>query len=98
MLQLVCSSSASPTFRRCERRVLDLPTPATRFLGRERELFEAASVWLERDPRMLTIIGPGGTGKTRFSIELARFLAEDADGGTVFVRSHPFATQQWWCP
>jgi class 3 adenylate cyclase len=68
---------------------LDLPTPATHFLGRERELFEAASVWLDRDPRLLTIIGPGGTGKTRFSIELARFLAEEADGGTVFVPLAP---------
>ena len=68
---------------------VDLPTPATRFLGRERELFEAATVWLDRDPRLLTIIGPGGTGKTRFSIELARFLAEEADGGTVFVPLAP---------
>ncbi|MEJ7792199.1 MAG: adenylate/guanylate cyclase domain-containing protein [Gaiellaceae bacterium] len=68
---------------------VDLPTAATRFLGRERELFEAASVWLDRHPRLLTIIGPGGTGKTRFSIELARFLAEEADGGTVFVPLAP---------
>ena len=62
-----------------------LPTPATPFLGRERELFEAVTVVLERDPRVLTIVGPGGTGKTRFAIELARLLAEAADGGTVFV-------------
>jgi hypothetical protein len=48
-----------------------------------------ATVWLDRDPRLLTIIGPGGTGKTRFSIERARFLAEDADGGTVFVPLAP---------
>ena len=68
---------------------VDLPAPATHFLGRERELFEAASVWLDRDPRVLTIFGPGGTGKTRFSIELARFLAEEADGGTVFVPLAP---------
>src|SRR3954454_1149848 len=68
---------------------VDLPTPATHFLGRERELFDAASLWLDRDPRLLTIIGPGGTGKTRFSIELARFLAEEADGGTVFVPLAP---------
>ena len=46
-------------------------------------------MWLDRDPRVLTIIGPGGTGKTRFSIELARFLAEEADGGTVFVPLAP---------
>ncbi|WP_411277995.1 ATP-binding protein [Gaiella sp.] len=68
---------------------VDLPTPATAFLGRERELFEAATLWLDRIPRALTIIGPGGTGKTRFSIELARFLAEEADGGTVFVPLAP---------
>ncbi len=67
---------------------VDLPTPATPFLGREQELFDAVSLVYARDPRVLTILGPGGTGKTRFAIELARLLAEEADGGTVFV---PFA-------
>ncbi len=68
---------------------VDLPTPATHFLGRQRELFDAATLWLEREPRLLTVVGPGGTGKTRFSIELARFLADEADGGTVFVPLAP---------
>jgi predicted ATPase/class 3 adenylate cyclase len=68
---------------------VDLPRPATRFLGRERELFEAVSLVYERDPRVLTILGSGGTGKTRFAIELARLLAEDAEGGTVFVPLAP---------
>jgi predicted ATPase/class 3 adenylate cyclase len=64
---------------------VDLPQPANHFLGRERELLEAVTLWVDRVPRVLTIVGPGGTGKTRFSIELARRLAEEADGGTVFV-------------
>jgi predicted ATPase/class 3 adenylate cyclase len=68
---------------------VELPTPATRFLGRERELFDAVSVVYGHDPRVLTIVGPGGTGKTRFAIELARLLAEEADGGTVFVPLAP---------
>jgi predicted ATPase/class 3 adenylate cyclase len=68
---------------------VDLPTPATRFLGRERELFDAVSLVLERDPRVLTVVGPGGTGKTRFALELARLLAEEAVGGTVFVALSP---------
>ncbi|MBA2332367.1 MAG: adenylate/guanylate cyclase domain-containing protein, partial [Actinobacteria bacterium] len=62
-----------------------LPTPATPFLGRERELLEAVSVVLGRDPRVFTIVGPGGTGKTRFALELARLLSEEAEGGSVFV-------------
>ena len=68
---------------------VDLPRPPTRFLGRERELFEAVSLVYDEDPRVLTILGPGGTGKTRFAIELARLLADDAAGGTVFVPLAP---------
>jgi predicted ATPase/class 3 adenylate cyclase len=63
---------------------VELPTPATRFLGRERELFDAVSLVVEDEPRVLTVLGPGGTGKTRFALELCRLLAEEADGGTVF--------------
>ncbi len=68
---------------------VELPTAATTFLGREEELFEAVSLVYDHDPRVLTILGPGGTGKTRFAIELARLLAEDAAGGTVFVPLAP---------
>ena len=68
---------------------VDLPTPMTAFLGREQELLSAAALWLEREPRLLTIVGPGGAGKTRFALELARLLSEDADGGTTFVPLAP---------
>jgi predicted ATPase len=47
----------------------NLPTPVSSFLGRETELAEAEQ--LLASTRLLTITGPGGTGKTRFSIELA---------------------------
>jgi predicted ATPase/class 3 adenylate cyclase len=70
---------------------VELPVPATRFLGREHELFEAVSLVYGRDPRILTVLGPGGTGKTRFAIELCRLLAEEADGGTVFCALAPLA-------
>jgi predicted ATPase/class 3 adenylate cyclase len=68
---------------------VELPSPPTRFLGREQELFEGVSLVYERDPRVLTVVGPGGTGKTRFAIELARLLADEADGGTIFVPLAP---------
>ena len=68
---------------------IELPTPPTTFVGREHELLEAAAVVLDRDPRLLTVVGPGGAGKTRFAIELARLLADEAEGGTVFVPLAP---------
>jgi predicted ATPase/class 3 adenylate cyclase len=77
---------------------VELPTPATPFLGREQELFDAVSVVYERDPRVLTIVGSGGTGKTRFAIELARLLGDDADGGTVFVPLAPLRDAEFVVP
>jgi predicted ATPase/class 3 adenylate cyclase len=53
----------------------NLPTPASSFLGRERELYEADQ--LLRSTRLLTISGPGGQGKTRFALELARRAREE---------------------
>jgi predicted ATPase len=77
---------------------VEIPTPATPFLGREQELFDAVSLVYERDPRVLTIVGPGGTGKTRFGIELARLLGDDAEGGTVFVPLAPLRDAEFVLP
>ena len=60
-----------------------LPHPPTSFIGRERELAEAQS--LLASSRLLTLTGPGGAGKTRLAIELARRSAADFSGGAVFV-------------
>ncbi|MBV8530991.1 MAG: helix-turn-helix domain-containing protein [Candidatus Eremiobacteraeota bacterium] len=48
----------------------DLPFPATRLIGRAREVAAAAA--LLANHRLLTLVGAGGVGKTRVAIELAR--------------------------
>ncbi len=53
----------------------NLPTPASSFLGREDELYDADA--LLRSTRLLTIAGPGGQGKTRFALELATRAREE---------------------
>ena len=53
----------------------NLPTPASSFLGRQEELYEADT--LLQETRLLTITGPGGAGKTRFALELARRAREE---------------------
>ncbi|NNF05192.1 MAG: protein kinase [Candidatus Eisenbacteria bacterium] len=60
------------------------PKPSTELLGREENLTEAIET-LTNGARVLTISGYGGTGKTRFSIELFRRLAPDYGGGAAFI-------------
>lgn len=50
-----------------------LPAPITRFVGRERELREALD--LLGASRLLTLTGPGGCGKSRLALEMARAMA-----------------------
>jgi predicted ATPase/pimeloyl-ACP methyl ester carboxylesterase/DNA-binding SARP family transcriptional activator/tRNA A-37 threonylcarbamoyl transferase component Bud32 len=62
----------------------NLPAQPTAFVGRERELADIRQM-LEDDPacRLLTLIGPGGSGKTRLSIQAAAIIAEQ--GGATFT-------------
>jgi predicted ATPase/class 3 adenylate cyclase len=64
----------------------NLPVPATPFLGRERELQEIAALLGRDDVRLLTLTGPGGTGKTRLALQAA---GEAADA---------FPAGVWWVP
>ncbi|MEW6555159.1 MAG: diguanylate cyclase [Actinomycetota bacterium] len=48
-----------------------LPQQPTAFIGREKELTEIASLLGEEDCRLLTLVGPGGIGKTRLALEAA---------------------------
>ena len=64
----------------------NLPVPATPFIGRERELAEVVSLMRDPSTRMLTLLGPGGTGKTRLAVQAAAELSEDFPDGI------------WWVP
>lgn len=62
-----------------------LPTPATSFIGRERELSELSALLSRPDMRLAVVVAPGGMGKTRFAIEAARQLAGDFPDGVWFA-------------
>ena len=64
-------------------RTTNLPAPLTRFVGRERETAEVAA--LLAGERLVTLTGPGGTGKTRLAIEVARASADGYPAGVWFV-------------
>jgi predicted ATPase/class 3 adenylate cyclase len=65
----------------------NLPTRLTTFLGRDAEI-EAIRALLA-DSRLLTLTGPGGTGKTRLSLEVARRALPDHPDGAWFVELAP---------
>ena len=62
----------------------NLPVPTTPFLGRERELAEV--VGLLDGTRLLTLTGPGGTGKTRLAAQAAGLASDGYPDGV------------WWVP
>jgi predicted ATPase len=66
----------------------NLPRPASTFVGREREVREITELLRDR-ARLLTLTGPGGTGKTRLSLEAAAELVPDFRNGTFWVELAP---------
>src|SRR5258708_5156012 len=83
----VCASDLPSTFPpiggKRESAGGNLPANLSSFLGRERELDELARLALES--RLITFVGPGGIGKTRLAIELARSLESSFSGGAWLV-------------
>ena len=61
----------------------NLPHPASSFIGRERELRELLSTI--RSARLVTVTGPGGSGKTRLAIEAAATLVPSYKAGVFWV-------------
>jgi predicted ATPase/class 3 adenylate cyclase len=72
-----------PPLRSLDARPNNLPTQLTSFVGRERELQEAGDL-LEHN-RLVTLTGPGGTGKTRLSLQVAANAADRYPEGVFFV-------------
>jgi predicted ATPase len=67
----------------------NLPIPATTFLGRERELAQVVDLLSDEDVRLLTLTGPGGTGKTRLGLQAAAEASERYPDGVFWVALAP---------
>ncbi|HUW17574.1 MAG TPA: adenylate/guanylate cyclase domain-containing protein, partial [Actinomycetes bacterium] len=62
----------------------NLPRPSSSFVGRDKEAEEVASL-LQDGVRLLTLTGPGGSGKTRLAIEAAARLVGEFKAGVFWV-------------
>ena len=76
-----------PPPRSLDARPNNLPTQLTTFVGRDKELGEAVA--LLAGTRLLSLTGPGGTGKTRLSLQVAAAAADEFPDGIWFVALEP---------
>lgn len=63
----------------------NLPVHLTELIGRDRELQQLKNLILKKGCRLLTLTGPGGTGKTRLAVRLASDLTASFAGRVCFV-------------
>ncbi|MGE3407237.1 MAG: protein kinase [Pirellulales bacterium] len=70
------SKSARPT---------NIPTMQTSFIGRDRELIELSVLVMDAPQHLVTVIGPGGMGKTRLALRVGEEMLEQMAGGCWFA-------------
>jgi predicted ATPase/DNA-binding SARP family transcriptional activator/Tfp pilus assembly protein PilF len=66
-------------------RVTPLPAPLTRLFGRDEEIQRVHQTLLAGGARLVTLIGPGGAGKTRLALAAGASIESDWPDGVVFV-------------
>jgi class 3 adenylate cyclase len=81
--------SEFPPLRTLDAYRNNLPLQPTPLLGREKEVSEVCEILRDDELRLLTLSGPGGTGKTRLALQAAADLLDEFPDGTFFA---PLAT------
>ncbi len=79
--------SEFPALKSLEVSPNNLPVQLTSFIGRETEIAYIKQAISEH--RLLTLTGPGGTGKTRLALQVARGMIDDFHNGAFFVALAP---------
>src|SRR5215208_6569831 len=77
--------SEFPPLRTPETQTNNLPLQATPLIGREREVEAVCGLLRSPETRLLTLLGPGGTGKTRVGLQVAAELVDDFEDGVFIV-------------
>ncbi|MFN2190675.1 MAG: AfsR/SARP family transcriptional regulator, partial [Candidatus Promineifilaceae bacterium] len=76
-----------------------LPKQLSPFFGRKKELQEISQLLREQEScRLLTLVGPGGMGKTRLAIEVASGVKPDFSDGVFFVSLAPIQSDEFILP
>jgi len=75
-----------------------LPVPPTPLVGRRLELASVSALFRDEGARLVTLTGPGGTGKTRLSLAVANELEPELRDGALFVGLAPVSSPELLVP
>ena len=91
LFQLVISDLPAdfPPLKTLDSSPNNLPIQPTPFIGRKQEVATIRDLLDREDVRLLTLTGPGGTGKTRLGLQVAAKLSDRFAGGVFFVNLAP---------
>ncbi|MDH4345711.1 MAG: AAA family ATPase, partial [Thermoleophilia bacterium] len=87
-----------PLLKTVEAGMKNLPAPRTSFVGRSRELDEIERLLGDPDCRLLTLVGPGGVGKTRLALEAAARRIDRYPHGVHFVPLASVSSPEFLAP
>ncbi len=90
-LQVEGARTEFPALKTLENRPTNLPVQPNPLIGREREIESVGELLTREDVRLLTLTGPGGTGKTRLALQAAADLIDEFEGGVFFVSLAPIS-------
>jgi predicted ATPase/class 3 adenylate cyclase len=80
-----------PPLKTLERRASNLPAQMTPLIGRVQEAAAVCAQLRRPDVRLLNLIGPGGTGKTRLGLQVASDMLDEFESGIYFVGLTPIS-------
>ena len=80
-----------PPLKSVENRLNNLPVQVTPFVGRESEIEALSKLSLDPDLSLISIIAPGGMGKTRLALELGERILDRFQNGVFFVELAPIS-------
>jgi predicted ATPase/class 3 adenylate cyclase/DNA-binding CsgD family transcriptional regulator len=87
-----------PPLKTLDTHAHNLPVQPTPLIGREREIAAVHQLLLREDVRLLTLTGPGGSGKTRLGLHVAAELSDHFTDGIFFVNLAPISDAELVVP
>jgi predicted ATPase len=92
LYESIRTGETAPLLRRSSAPLHGLPPSPTPFVGREEELAELAELLASPDCRLVTLVGPGGIGKTRLALQAATDQIGNFLHGVAFVPLAPVSS------